>query len=227
MTPPPFVVVSDFDGTITDEDLVVALTTFVDPTNVERVRQINQRQLALKPGLAQLFSTLPTNRRDEYEAFCAQTGRIRTGYHAFRHALATQGIPFYLVSNGLDFIIDAVLGPPTAGESRITNRAIFDTSVITIDWRYPCEPPCPGGCGLCKHRVIRELKSHYQAPVVLIGDGITDWNGAQVADRVYARSRLSEMMKAQHLPYRPFESFDEVWQDLSEVLTHPEILQGR
>jgi len=227
VTPPPFVIVSDFDGTITEEDLVVALTTFVDPENIDRVRRINHRQLALKPGLAQLFSTLPSNRRAEYEAFCAQTGRLRSGYHAFRRALASQGIPFYLVSNGLDFIIDAVLGPPTAGEYRIVNRAVFDTSEITIDWQYPCEPPCPGGCGLCKHRVIRELQSQYQVPVVLIGDGITDWNGAQVADRVYARSRLGEMMTAHHMPYRPFETFDEVWQDLSHVLTHPDILQGR
>ena len=215
MIRPPFVVVSDFDGTITTIDLVVALTTRVDNANQQTVDRINRRELGLYDGLTELFSRLPSGDRLQYEDYLRHLARFRSGFHRFERALKDAAIPFYIVSNGLDFILDAVLGPEEPhGPRRISNQARFDGPSIAIEWRYPCVAPCPGGCGLCKHQVVAELSLKHNAPVVYIGDGVTDINGARRADRVYARSHLAQWLEAEHVAYRPFETFDDILSDL-------------
>lgn len=218
MSAPPFVVVSDFDGTITTSDLVVDLTTRVDEANRATVEQINRRELSLREGLAELFSRLPSADRQHYEEYLRHLARFRSGFHRFSAVLEKSGIPFYIVSNGLDFMLDAVLGSEESGSPRrISNGAHFDGPVITVDWRYPCHDPCPGGCGLCKYQVVAELSEQFAAPVIYIGDGITDINGARRADRVYARSLLAQWLESEHVPYTPFETFDDVLGDLFSI----------
>ncbi len=207
----PFVVVSDFDGTITQHDMVVALTCQVNVDNRALVDRINRRELDLKTGLSALFETLPSEDRSAYETFLAEAATFRSGYHQFQRVLSDAHIPFYIVSNGLDFMLDAVLGPKTEyGPDRISNHARFDTEHIAIDWDYPCQPPCPGGCGLCKHKVVSELRERHHAPIVFIGDGVTDVNGARLADHIFARSHLARFLEESSTPYTPFETFDDV-----------------
>ncbi|WP_207711448.1 MtnX-like HAD-IB family phosphatase [Sulfobacillus harzensis] len=210
----PFVVVSDFDGTITERDLVVALTTRFNPANQTVVDQINARQLHLKEGLEILFQTLPSADRSTYESFLRNEAIFRTGFHRFERLLEDARIPFYIVSNGLDFMLNAVLGENSPHAVRMANQARFDGEVIQIGWQYPCTPPCPGGCGLCKHAVVEELRRRYQAPVVFIGDGVTDFNGALHADTVFARSRLADFLEQAGKPYIPFDSFDDIMTQL-------------
>lgn len=221
----PFVVISDFDGTITTSDLVVELTTRVDEANREVVNQVNRRELDLHAGLDTMFSRLPSSDRQLYEEYLRHLARFRSGYHRFRTVLDESKIPFYIVSNGLDFMLDAVLGsePEPTGTRRIANKARFDGDVITIDWQYPCQDPCPGGCGLCKHAVVKELRRRHGAPIVYIGDGITDLNGAKAANRVYARGLLAQLLEEDGRDYTLFETFDDILTDLftiTEVLHH-------
>lgn len=214
---PPFVVVSDFDGTVTTLDLVVALTTRVHESNRRVVDEVNARTRDLRSGLTLLFSRLPSGDRALYEDYLRHLARFRSGYHRFAQALEDAEIPFYIVSNGLDFMLDAVLGPTARGPQRICNRARFDEPSITIEWQYPCQAPCPGGCGLCKHAVVRDLRQRHAAPVVFIGDGVTDVNGAKCADVVYARTHLAQILTADGVPYTPFETFDDILGDLFTV----------
>lgn len=221
---PPFVVVSDFDGTITTQDLVVALTTRVNPASFQLIDQIYHQQQDLKTGLNLLFSKLPSEDRPLYEDYLSQVAQFRSGYHRFVTVLGQAAIPFYIVSNGLDFMLEAVLGPnDPRGPNRISNIARFDTPTIGINWQYACRRPCPGGCGLCKYSVVEELAARHAAPVIYIGDGVTDVNGAKRAQRVYARDRLAEILETHGTPYLQFDTFDDILSDLfttTEVLPH-------
>lgn len=212
-------VVSDFDGTITTLDLVAALTLHADPANASVIQQINRRELELRPGLNRLFSTLATKNRDAYLRYLRHIAVFRPGYQRFRHELAQAGIPFYIVSNGLDFILDAVLDPEDKAV-RIANRANFTGPFLAIDWEYPCRPPCPGGCGLCKHAVVNALRARHGLPVVFVGDGLTDLNGARAADAVYARGMLADLLTRDGIPFTPFDTFDDI---LTHLFLRPEV----
>lgn len=211
---PSFVVVSDFDGTITTQDMLVSLVTWVDPRNIAVVERANRRELDLKTALNHMFSRLPSLNRPQYHQYLSEQVRFRPGYYRWRTALNRGDIPFYIVSNGLDFILDAVLGDvPWPGEFRISNGARFTEPEMRIDWRYPCKNPCPGGCGLCKHRVMREIADRYDCPLVFIGDGVTDVNGAKMADKVYAWDRLASILQQDGVPFVPFDTFDDILSD--------------
>lgn len=210
----PFVVVSDFDGTITNEDLVVALTTEVNPENRTVIERIQRRDVDLKTGLDLLFGTLKSANKPAYEAYLRETATFRNGFHRFRRLLFESQIPFYIVSNGLDFMLNTVLGDAAHDHHRMVNQARFDEERIRITWHYPCQPPCPGGCGLCKYAVVNELRERHNAPIAFIGDGVTDYNGALQADRVFARSRLADYLTQAGKPLTPFESFDDVIAEL-------------
>ncbi len=214
----PFVVILDFDGTITTNDLVVALTTRVHDANRDIVNKVNRRELELRTGLNILFSHLPSRDRQLYEEYLRHLARFRSGYHRFSAVLKDSHIPFYIVSNGLDFMLDAVLGStPEDGPWRICNKARFDQPSITIEWQYPCQDPCPGGCGLCKYQVVTELRERHAAPVVYVGDDITDVNGAKHADRIYARGLLAQMLGQDGVGYTQFDTFDDILSDLFTV----------
>ncbi len=222
---PPFIVISDFDGTITTQDLVEALTTRVAEENRDVVNRINRRELDLKTGLNVLFSRLRSQDRPLYEEELRNLARFRSGYQPFRAALTTAKIPFYIVSNGLDFMLEAVINY-TAEETTthcISNKARFDQPHITIEWQYPCTDPCPGGCGLCKHAVVSLLRERHQAPVVYIGDGITDINGAKNADRIYARGTLAQILNNEGLRYTAFDTFYDI---LGDLFSTEEALDG-
>lgn len=224
---PPLIVVSDFDGTITEEDLVVRLTTHFAPENKALVDAINAGQVPLGEGLAGLFHALPSSRVDEYRAFIQQHGRIRPGFAEFLDRLGHLNIPFYVASNGVDLILEPILKDLVPSARIYANSADLNASQIVVRWTYPCLPQAQHGCGLCKPRLIKALREQYQAPLLFIGDGVTDFAGAQEADYVLARSRLAERMALLKKPFAGFADFTDVTRYVSqmveEVLAHDSI----
>jgi len=70
--------------------------------------------------------------------------------------------------------------------------------------------------------VVGELRKQYQAPIVFIGDGVTDLNGALNADLVFARSHLARLFDDMGHAYTPYETFDDVLTEL--FISHVEVL---
>jgi len=57
--------------------------------------------------------------------------------------------------------------------------------------------------------VVRELQAAGHR-VAVIGDGSADRCAAEAADAVFARRSLVRYCRERGIPFRPFESFDEV-----------------
>jgi 2-hydroxy-3-keto-5-methylthiopentenyl-1-phosphate phosphatase len=120
------------------------------------------------------------------------------------------GMPFYVVSNGLDSFIRPVLGDRVSDRYLYANRAVWRGPRLAVEWPYPCSPVlCAADCGLCKPTVMRWLTPPGQQSV-LVGDGVTDMAAARRADVVIARDRLAEQMTAVGKPFYPFDDFHDV-----------------
>jgi 2-hydroxy-3-keto-5-methylthiopentenyl-1-phosphate phosphatase len=69
-------------------------------------------------------------------------------------------------------------------------------------------PDCLG-CGTCKMLAAHQLRERH-GPVAFVGEGQSDRYGALYSDLVVAKDALVEICERDGVPYRPWETFDDV-----------------
>ncbi|RXZ80250.1 2-hydroxy-3-keto-5-methylthiopentenyl-1-phosphate phosphatase [Paenibacillaceae bacterium] len=209
------VIFCDFDGTITINDNIIAIIRHFDPPGWQPIAEdvIAQRK-SIKQGVGELFRLLPTSRQEEIVHFAINNVRIREGFAELLDYCVEQSIAFYVTSGGIDFFVYPVLAQFPIPEDHIyCNASDFTGANIEILWPHSCDEHCSNNCGMCKTTIMRRFpKEQYQR--IIIGDSVTDFEGAKQADLVYSRSHLTEKCRELGLPYVAFETFHDVIQDL-------------
>jgi 2-hydroxy-3-keto-5-methylthiopentenyl-1-phosphate phosphatase len=232
-TPTP-VIFSDFDGTIAQLDVTdVILESFADPAwhEVEdewvqgRIgsRECLRRQMALVHAsvedLDSLIDSIP----------------LDPGFADFHRWTRQCGIPFYVVSDGFDYVIQRVLrscgvnGDLLNGSHLFSSSMRVDGSSLVVDFPHWPES-CEHGCATCKPEVIRRVRGSH-SPVIFIGDGLSDRFSVTEADVVFAKDKLLAHCVEHSLHCRPFSEFSEIRRELDAMVTgavpHKESNGGR
>jgi 2-hydroxy-3-keto-5-methylthiopentenyl-1-phosphate phosphatase len=200
-------VLCDFDGTITTEDV----------TNVlwDRYGLADWRARLLPPYRAGEVTTLDLMDtgwraidRPEAELLAAARGQIglREGFPEFVATCARRQWPFHVISCGLDWYLRAFLPPDVPFTSY--------TAAFEDGWRVrlPRGQELPPGADFKIH-VMHQLRlAHRGAKTVFIGDGRNDFPIAREADRVFALrgSTLARLCTDHDVPCVEFESFREI-----------------
>ncbi|HZG55074.1 2-hydroxy-3-keto-5-methylthiopentenyl-1-phosphate phosphatase [Paenibacillus sp.] len=213
------IVFCDFDGTITLSDNIVAIMKHFDPPGWNGIVQdIISGAKSIRQGVGELFALLPSSRKQEVEDYVLQSAGIRPGFADLLALCKRKNIPFYVTSGGIDFFLRPLLAPYDIEESHIyCNSADFSKPHIEIVWPHPCDDECRNDCGMCKTRVIRRFpKERYYR--MLIGDSVTDFEGAKLADLVFARSHLATRCKELGLPHYEYDTFFDVIEVLEEII---------
>jgi 2-hydroxy-3-keto-5-methylthiopentenyl-1-phosphate phosphatase len=199
-----FLIVVDFDGTITQRDTQDGLLERHAPeAYAEAERGLAEGRLTLRECMRMEFAPV----RGDHDAIVTETvdaAQVRPGFGEFVEAMEAAGNRLVIVSGGFESVIRPVLGrvgaahlPVIAHEFQITPEG------TTIDFRAdaPCEV-----CGAeCKRAVVAELRDGL--PVVYIGDGYSDRCAALAADIRFARRFLAEDLEAAGVKYTPFDDF--------------------
>jgi len=210
------VIFCDFDGTITDQDNIIAIMKkFAPPEWLPIKDEILAQQVSIKEGVGKLFSLLPVSAKNEITSFVIDQAKIRKGFAEFVAYTNTNNIPLYIVSGGIDFFVNPLLKPFGPFTGVYCNEADFTGEMIKINFPHGCDEQCSNDCGCCKPSIIRNLLKENKTSIV-IGDSITDLQAAKLADVVIARDFLIEKCKELNLPYEPFENFNDVIQILDE-----------
>ena len=126
-----------------------------------------------------------------------------------------EGIEFFVTSGGIDFFVYPLLAEFGIPEDHIfCNGSDFSGERIEITWPHPCDEACPNGqCGMCKTAIIRQYSADsYER--ILIGDSVTDFEGAKLADLVFSRSQLTTKCRELGLPHAEFTTFHDVVSEL-------------
>ncbi|WP_223066672.1 2-hydroxy-3-keto-5-methylthiopentenyl-1-phosphate phosphatase [Paenibacillus caui] len=209
------VIFCDFDGTITNSDNIVAIMKHFRPEGYEPIMDATVRQeLSIREGVGRMFALLPSAMKQEITDFVLGQAGIRAGFKEFLQYVREQRIEFNVTSGGIDFFLGPLLAPFQIEPEHIyCNASDFGGETIRIVWPHPCDDECGNGCGMCKTTVMRRYpKERYER--ILIGDSLTDFEGAKLADRVYARARLTEQCRELGVPYTPFETFYDIMNDM-------------
>ena len=129
-------------------------------------------------------------------------------------------IPFYkyisqfakvaIVSDGLDHAIDVATHNAAIPKMPIyANKLHFKPNGIALSYPYR-NPNCKAGNGVCKCQIAEQLSVDVGGPIVLVGDGKSDYCLAKHADVVFAKSKLMTYCEQEKIPFRRFQTFAEV-----------------
>lgn len=208
----------DFDGTITLSDNIVAVMKHFNPPDWETVvNDIVGGRKSLQAGVGEMFALLPSSMKEGVTRYIVESAGIRAGFPELLQWCKDHDVPFYVTSGGIDFFIEPLLAPFGIPADHIyCNGSDFSGDNITITWPHECDDECAnGGCGMCKTTVIRRFpKDEYFR--ILIGDSITDFEGAKIADLVFSRSHLTDRCRELGYPHIPFETFHDIIRHLEQ-----------
>jgi 2-hydroxy-3-keto-5-methylthiopentenyl-1-phosphate phosphatase len=212
------IIFCDFDGTITVNDNIVAIMKHFKPGNWEElVEQVISKKISIREGVGRMFALLPASMKQEVVDYAISNVKIRDGFRELLAYAKQEDITFLVTSGGIDFFVYPVLSDfPIPKENIYCNGSDFSGEHIHITWPHPCDEQCRNDCGMCKTTIIRGYpEAEYHR--ILIGDSVTDFEGAKLADTVFARSHLIQMCEELHMPYYAYETFFDVITRLEEM----------
>ncbi|PWW05499.1 2-hydroxy-3-keto-5-methylthiopentenyl-1-phosphate phosphatase [Paenibacillus cellulosilyticus] len=205
------VIFCDFDGTITVNDNIIAIIKHFNPPGWEQIAQdVLALRKSIRQGVGEMFRMLPTSMKDEVISYGIHNVRIRDGFSELLAYCKENNIEFYVTSGGIDFFVYPVLAPFGIPVEHIyCNGSDFSGERIEITWPNPCDEHCINDCGMCKTTIMRNFPaSEYNR--LLIGDSVTDFEGAKQADLVFSRSQLTVKCKELGLLHVEFETFHHI-----------------
>ncbi|MEW9698928.1 2-hydroxy-3-keto-5-methylthiopentenyl-1-phosphate phosphatase [Paenibacillus sp. SI8] len=209
------IIFCDFDGTITVNDNIVAIMKHFNPPGWDAlVQQLLDKKISIREGVGAMFALLPTSRKKEIVDYAIGNAKIRDGFGEFVSFCKEQNITLLITSGGIDFFIYPLLQPFGIPTNHIyCNASSFEGSTIEILWPNRCDEHCRTDCGMCKTSIIRSYDSK-QYERIIIGDSITDFEGAKLVDTIFARSHLIEMCEQLNYPYHAFDTFFDIMKQL-------------
>ncbi|ULL17555.1 2-hydroxy-3-keto-5-methylthiopentenyl-1-phosphate phosphatase [Paenibacillus sp. H1-7] len=212
------IIFCDFDGTITVNDNIVAIMKHFQPPGWDRlVEQVLAKSISIREGVGRMFALLPTSRKQEVVDYAINNVVIRPGFKELLAYCKDNEIEFYVTSGGIDFFVYPVLSEFDIPKDHIyCNGSDFSGSHIEILWPHSCDEHCHNDCGMCKTAIIRGYSPEaYER--ILIGDSVTDFEGAKLVETVFARSILVDLCKDLGLNYYAFEDFHDIIKQLEEL----------
>ena len=206
--PAPYLIVSDFDGTITVDDLTNLIWDRHLTYDWRRVLTPLSREGVLTP-----MQMIGRGYRDVAlgpEALLAEVlpaGRLRAGFASFVATCGAERWPFEVLSHGLTFYIRPLL-PPDCPVTAFEGRFEEDRWHVEL----PAGMTLPAGRDFKVHVVAALRARHPGHATIYVGDGRLDFPAARTCDLIFAvrDSTLAKLCAEAGLAYTPFETFDEI-----------------
>lgn len=202
----------DFDGTVTEIDLLDTLArTFGDPNVYAEVdRGLDAGRLTLRQVITREFEPVrkPLEEVVDWEL---EHVRIRPGFREFVEEAQARGWRTAIVSSGFHELIEPILEREGVDVELFANRVEPSPEGWRVQWRY--EQSCESCGESCKRSIVQELAGGGE--LVYVGDGYSDRCAAEASDRVFATHGLAEYLDERGIPYERFADFHDVVRGLA------------
>jgi 2-hydroxy-3-keto-5-methylthiopentenyl-1-phosphate phosphatase len=212
---PPFLIVTDFDGTITVNDLTNLIWDRHVPYDWRAVLTPPSRAGTLSPleMIARGYGDV-TQPPDVLLDEVLPHAHLRPGFGAFVDLCRARAWPLEVLSHGLDFYIRPLLPPGVA-------LTAFEGTFEEGRWRVAMAPgvTVPAGVDF-KAQVVQTLRARHPGhAAIYIGDGRLDFPAARTCDRVFAvrDSTLASLCGKAGVQFTPFDTFDEIGPALEQM----------
>lgn len=206
----PTTIVLDFDGTITENDLLDRMAReFGDPAVYQEVEDgLHAGTITLRECIVREYEpvTMPLQ---EAVAWMLEHVRIRAGLRELVGLARAKGWHVIVLSSGFEEFIRPVLSAAgVEGVEIVANKVDARPDGWRVRWRD--ETTCAVCAEACKRTGLPAA-----GEVVYVGDGISDRCAAQAADRVFATRGLARYFEEHGLPYESFGDFHDIVRTLA------------
>ena len=206
--------VIDFDGTITEDDLLDTIARdFGDPAVYQEVEDgLDAGTMPLREVITREFEPVTTPLEDVV-AWVLEHARVRDGFRELVEEAQATGWEVHVVSSGFHELIEPVLERERVDVLVHANRVDPSPSGWRVEWRYPDE------CDHCDESCKRALLP--EGYVVYVGDGYSDRCAALASDRVFATRSLALYLADRGAAFEPFSDFRDVSAALADGIPAP------
>jgi len=213
-------VLCDFDGTVSRTDVGNRLFRRFSGGGW---REIDAAYVSGEVGSREAYrraAAILDGDADRMLEFVLREADLDPDFRAFRSFCREQGHDLLIVSDGLDFYIEAILRSHSLEEIPVhANRIVFRPGQRP-DIEFPWASEDCGLCGTCKRGILRSMRNRYDR-IVYVGNGHSDVCPSAEADVVFGRDHLLEVCRREGRPCIPFERFGDVLDFLSRNLSRP------
>jgi 2-hydroxy-3-keto-5-methylthiopentenyl-1-phosphate phosphatase len=201
------IIQSDFDGTITEEDVsFVLLDTFAQGDWRQLLQKYRENKISVGDFNTRAFAMVKASSEDLLRVV-RDNVKLREGLHNLVDYCQERGFRFLIVSNGLDFYIKSILEDVGLGNIEVhAAQTKFNPDGLEVQYIGPD--------GTLLNRGFKEaytklfLKQGYQ--VICLGNGPSDIFPASLAKHVFARDGLLTACKEKKLECTPFDDLNDV-----------------
>lgn len=207
--------VSDFDGTISDNDFFYYIAEkYFDEKMLEPWQQYLAGKKKHFDALNEMFSQLRVS-SEELKNFIKGI-KIDKSFYELAEFCENRNIPVYVCSAGCDFYILELLGD---------NVKKYNLRIVSNKGRYSSEQGLrmfaneeffDVNLGVSKTNLVKHLKvqGFY---VIYCGDGIPDIEPAMKADEIFARKNLYEYCREKNIRANILKDFSMVKNYIEEI----------
>ncbi len=211
----PIRIFTDFDGTISTKDVGASLFNyFSNKKNRGTVQLWVEQKISSRECLQRECSYISASRQEMLAA--VERIDIQPGFREFVDLARSLKAPLHIVSDGLDFYIEAFLARAgLEGLDIHANRAHFINGSMYASFPYFANG-C-GFCGCCKGERIAALRQEGEL-TIFIGDGFSDRCALGAADIIFARGDLATLCREKSVDCLPFTDFFAVAEHIEKEL---------
>jgi 2-hydroxy-3-keto-5-methylthiopentenyl-1-phosphate phosphatase len=208
------IIQSDFDGTLTEEDVSFALLdAFADGDWRKLYESYRQSKMSVGDFNTKAFAMVKAS-RDELLEVAHEQVKLRPGLRNLVNYCQGRGLRFLVVSNGLDFYIKDILEDVGLGNVEVhAATTSFKPGGLEVQYIGPDGTPLKKGFKEAYTKLF--LAQGYQ--VICLGNGPSDYSPAALSQHVFARDGLLDICKEKKLNCQPFEDLNDVVKGLEKI----------
>ena len=201
---------TDFDDTAAVQNVAeLLLHRFGHPSWTDVRQRFRDGELSLKDYQEITFRQMQADKA-AMQAYVREQACFRDHFSDLASFCANRSIPMCIVSQGLDFYIQALLNQSRHSDMPVhAVRAQFDgdgrIAGYGYDFTYPDAPERGNSKALMVQRFQQQGYHVFYA-----GDGSSDFEAGEVADTVFAHRQMAAMCDEGGIAYTPFTDFGPV-----------------
>ena len=201
----------DFDGTVTEEDVsFLLLDAFAGGNWRQLFSQYQEGEIKVGDFNRRAFAMVSADKRTLIKYMEGRI-RIRQGFRDMVDYCRKKGFRFVIVSNGLDFYIEKILGDIGQGGIEVfAAQTRFHPECLKVQYIGPDGNPLDSD--FKETYVNLFLAEGYR--VIYIGNGASDVSPARRSHHVFATGDLLVRFRKAGLNCIPFTDFNQIIKDI-------------